>query len=125
VFSYDRVWFGSGADDVSSTFTNVQTGLSWSGHSMSSDKDQRILAVQGNLQTYLRGFTGHFDVFAPDGSIAARQDIRVEFTFQIDTKGSADPEDDTFTFLELTKRVGRDEVRDFCVDALDYTVPAS
>ncbi len=124
-FSYDQVWFGSGADDVVSTYTNVQTGLSWSGHVVSQSRDQRILAVDGNLQTYLRGVNSHFDVIAPDGSVAARQDVRVEFTIQIDTLGTADPEDDTDTFLEVTKRAGRDTVRDFCVDALAYTVPAS
>lgn len=124
-FSYDQVWFGSGADDVVSTYTNVQTGLSWSGHAVSQSKDQRILAVHGNLQTYLRGVNSHFEVIAPDGSVAARQDVRVEFTVQIDTQGTADPADDTDTFLELTKQAGRDTVRDFCVDALDYTVPAS
>ena len=67
----------------------------------------------------------HFEVIAPDGSVAARQDVRVEFTIQIDTQGTADPADDTETFLEVTKRAGRDNVRDFCVDALEYTVPAS
>lgn len=124
-FGYDQVWFASDKDDLVQTYTNVQTGLSWTGHLVSQGKDQRILEVDGTEQTYLASFTGHFEVFAPDGTIAARQDIHGEYSFQIDTLGTSDPDDDTWTFLELTKQVGRDQVRDFCTDALEYTVPAS
>lgn len=124
-FGYDQVWFASSQDDVVQTFTNVQTGLSWSGHAVSRGKDQRLLAVDGTRQTYLASRNGHFDVFAPDGGVAARQDVRIEYTFEVDTLGTPDPEDDIWAFLETTKFVGRDNVRDFCTDALEYTVPAS
>ena len=113
------MWFGSGADDVVSTYTNVQTGLSWSGHAVSQSKDQRILAVHGNLQTYLRGVNSHFEVIAPDGSVAARQDVRVEFTIQMDTQGTADPADDT----KPSRPSGRGATRALSTASARHPVP--
>ena len=122
-FRYDEVWFGTEGGHLTSTYTNLTTGLSWSGETRWLAKDQRILEVDGNQQVYLRANTTHSLIQAPDGSVVARSDNRFEYTVSIDTKGTPDTEDDVQEFGELRKAAGRSTIGDFCEDALLYTVP--
>ena len=122
-FRYDEVWFGIEGGHVTSTYTNLTTGLSWSGETHWLEKDQRILEVDGNRQLYLRANTTHSLIQAPDGSVVARGNNRFEYTVRIDTKGTPDTEDDVSQFVEVVKAAGRSTIGDFCEDALMYTVP--
>ena len=122
-FRYDEVWFGIEGGHITSTYTNLTTGLSWSGETHWLEKDQRILEVDGNRQLYLRANTTHSLIQAPDGSVVARGNNRFEFTVSIDTKGTPDTEDDVDQFIEVVKAAGRSTIGDFCEDALRFTVP--
>jgi len=122
-FGYDQAWFGSFTRDVSTTYTNLNTGLSWTSKFRTTTRDEQVLEVEGTTRLYLRVFTGHFVAYEPDGSISARQDTRIEFTVRVDTAGTPDPEDDSEEFVGIVKSVGRNTVGDFCEDALELTVP--
>jgi hypothetical protein len=111
--------------DLSSTYTNSETGLSWTSTFRTRVEDVRILASAGTKTTVLRAFTGHFTGFASDGSAIDRQDSRIEFVVVVDSRGTADPDDDTESFVEVVKGVGRSTVGDICEVALTWTFPAT
>lgn len=122
-FGYDQAWFGSFTRDVSTRYTNLTTGLSWTSEFRTTTRDEQVLEVEGTTRLYLRVFTGHFAAYEPDGSISGRQDTRIEFTVRVDTAGTPDPEDDSEEFVGIVKSVGRNTVGDFCEVALELTVP--
>ena len=111
--------------ELSSTYTNEDTGLSWTSTFRTRVEDVRVLARSGTEFTVLRAFTGHFTGFAPDGSAIDRQDSRIEYVVVIDTRGTADPDDDTESFVEVVKGIGRSTVGDICETALTWTFPAT
>jgi hypothetical protein len=122
-FGYDKVWFGSESGEVTSTYINATTGLSWTGTSQWLVKDNRLLEVDGTRRLYLRSNTAHSLIYDPDGSVVSRSDNRVEFTESVDTMGTPDPDDDEWEFHEVVKVAGRSTIGDFCEDALRFTVP--
>jgi hypothetical protein len=124
-FGYDQAWFGTGTRDVSSTHTNLTTGLSWTSEFRTTTRDEHVLEVEGMTRLYLRVFTGHFVAYEPDGSVSARQDTRIEFTVRVDTAGTPDRDDDSEQFVGIVKSVGRNTVGDFCEEAVRLTVPGS
>lgn len=59
--------------------------VEWQGVNRFQLKDQRIVAVEGNLTTLLIGVTQHFDVYDPSGRPDSGFDRRVEWRITIDT----------------------------------------
>jgi hypothetical protein len=98
-FGYDKVWFGFESGEVTSTYINVTTGLSWTGTSQWLVKDNRLLEVDGTERLYLRSNTAHSVIDEPDGSVVSRSDSRVEFTESVDTMGTPDPTTTSGSFM--------------------------
>lgn len=123
------VWGGlvdvTSSRDVRSTYTNEDTGLSWTATFRTRVADVRVLAGSGTETTVLRAFTGHFAAYASDGSVIDRQDSRVEYVVTVDTHGTADVEDDTEAFVGVVKGVGRSTLGDICEVALTWTYPVA
>lgn len=123
------VWGGlvdiTSSRDLSSTFTNEDTGLSWTATFRTRVDDVRVLGGSGTEITVLRAFTGHFTAFSSDGSIIDQQDSRIEYVVVVDTRGTADVDDDTESFVGVVKGVGRSTVGDICEVALTWTYPAT
>lgn len=111
--------------DLRSSFTNEDTGLSWTSTFRTRVDDVRVLAASGTEITVLRAFTGHFTAYASTGSIIDRQDSRIEYVVTVDTHGTADVDDDTESFVGVVKGVGRSTVGDICEVALTWTYPAA
>ena len=107
--------------DITSTFTNSVTGLSWSATFRTRIDTLKVLGVSGDEVTVRRAFTGHFVAYAPTGAAIDRQDTRIEFTVVVDTQGTVDPTDDTESFVGVDKGVGRNTVGDFCEVAVTWT----
>ena len=108
-----------------SSFTNEATGLSWTATFRTRVEDVRVLARSGTETTVLRAFTGHFTAYAPTGSVIDRQDSRIEYVVVVDTRGTADVDDDTESFVAVVKGVGHSTVGDICEVALTWTFPVA
>lgn len=119
-FQYLTPWFTSVRGLVTDTFTNLETGRSFQNVVRSRNWDQRLLAVDGNLQTYRRSGTFHRTLFV-EGERQYVSTGSYSYDYVYDTQGTPGPEDDTDAFVEGSYRQvgnGRD---DFCQDVLDYT----
>ena len=121
------VWGGlvdvTSTRDLRSSFTNEVTGLSWTATFRTRVVDVRVLAASGTETTVLRAFTGHFAAYSSDGSVIDRQDSRIEYVVTIDTHGTAEVGDDTESFVDVVKGVGRSTVGDICQVAMTWTYP--
>lgn len=110
----DTIFFtGSGSEVV--TNTNVDTGLSWVTTYRWSDRDIRVLEVDGDVYTFEVATVFHFRVLDGDGRLAGANDGR--FTAVIVYDAGADEVVSESDF----RVVGRLGAGDFCGDAVLFT----
>lgn len=104
------------------TYTNPATGLSWTSLDVFHEHDVKVLEVNGDIVTMqvLRSFK--FIVYDPSGEIDSYDRGMSAFVIDIDTQGTANPEDDKGTFVEELFSAGPRHVRDFCEDAIRFTL---
>jgi hypothetical protein len=119
-FEYLTPWFTRSVEETTETFTNVDTGKSFTNLMRRASWDQQVVAVEGDVTTY-RNFGTFRRTLFQDGE---RQYVSVgkwTYDYRYDTQGTPDPEDDTDAFVDGSDRTvgnGRD---DFCADVADYT----
>ncbi|HEY3436538.1 MAG TPA: hypothetical protein VGK35_02505 [Actinotalea sp.] len=97
-----------------STYTNVDTGIAWTGYAWSHDKDLKVDVVDG-IATIHTGAVLHFRVYAPDGAPGGEQNFRSESVIVYDIANDVDLSDENVKF------VGHASTQDFCVDAARFT----
>ncbi|HEY3546298.1 MAG TPA: hypothetical protein VGK17_09420 [Propionicimonas sp.] len=97
-----------------STYTNVDTGIAWTGYAWSHDKDLKIDVVDG-IATIHTGAALHFRVYAPDGTPGGVQNFRSEQVIVYDIVNDVDLSDENVKF------VGHASTQDFCADAARFT----
>lgn len=108
--------FFTGRGHELSTYTNVDTGRSWTGDYSWFDKDIRLISLDGDLATIQIADVNHFVVFDEEGRRDSRNDGRFSFVAVVDLS--------TFDIVdEYDHRwVGHGGVGDFCADAQRFTV---
>lgn len=99
-----------------STTTWRAPGATWQSTNRFQFKDQRVLRVDGDLETYLVGVTQHFDVYDPSGHPDSRFDRRVEWEITFNTSTGEE------VHSPWTKDVGRYDFigGSVCEDALRF-----
>lgn len=109
------LFYGTVDGQESSTYTNVDTDLSWTGENRWHEKDLNVTEDEDGILTIRVGTAFHFQVFGPTGLPGGVSTGRYEFVVVYD------PATDTeISFTEL-KAVGGQTVMDFCEDAVRYT----
>jgi hypothetical protein len=121
-FSYLDPWYSAGLSDIHSTYTNPQTGRSWTTDYSSTDKDRKVVAVVGTVQTLVAQRQNHFVINDESGRMDRRSDNHVEWTFTFDTRGTEDESDDVSEFVSLDKVAGTTDAGSFCDDAYRFTI---
>lgn len=99
----------------SSTYTNVDTGIAWTGTNRWHEKDLQITEDENGILTIRVGSAFHFQVFSPEGIPGGVSTGRFEFVVVYD------PATDTEISFTETKFVGGQTLMEFCEDALRYT----
>jgi hypothetical protein len=117
--------FGSFASSIQSTYSNPDTGRSWSSTARSFERDSRVLEVSddGEVITMLVRVAFTFTVFNEAGERDSFDRGVDVFTLNIDTNGT--PlyiDDDEVEFGELLRQYGPRTTSEFCVDAQRFTV---
>ena len=105
------------------TYTNPETGLSWSSLNEFHEHDVKVLEVNGDVVTMKVMGSFKFTVFEPSGAVDSYNRGATAFVIDIDTQGTADPADDVGTFVEELFSVGPRTAREFCEDAIRFTLP--
>ena len=99
----------------SSTYTNVDTGLAWTGENRWHEKDLKIAEDADGILTIRFGSVFHFQVFSPEGIPGGVNTGRFEAVVVYD------PATDTEISFTERKNVGAQTVMEFCEDAIRYT----
>lgn len=105
------------------TYTNPETRLSWSSLNVFHEHDVKVLEVDGDIVTMKVMGSFRFTVYDPSGAVDSYNRGATAFVIDIDTQGTADPEDDVGTFVEEIFSVGPRTAREFCEDAIRFTLP--
>ena len=99
------------------TYTNPETGLTYTVVRVHQTKDLRITDNVDGTQTLVGLNTGSMWVYGPDGALIARRTGRSFDTFLVDTMGTSDPFDDQLTEVGDPATAGMDTTSgDFCAD---------
>ena len=98
-----------------STYTNVDTGIAWTGTNRWHEKDLQITEDEDGILTIRFGSSYHFQVFSPDGIPGGVDTGRFEAVVVYD------PATDTEISFTETKSVGGQTLMEFCEDAVRYT----
>ncbi|MBC7290518.1 MAG: hypothetical protein H5T83_04150, partial [Actinotalea sp.] len=99
-----------------STYTNTETGRSWTGVFSWLDKDIKVLSLDEEFATLRIATVFHFVIFDEGGRRDSRNDGRFSSVVVVDL--STDEVVDEYDF----RVVGRGGVGDFCADAQRFTV---
>jgi hypothetical protein len=113
------VWSGHG--DIHRTWTNLDTGLSWSGHDQFYEHDTRALSFDGGVLEMLVTTSFRVTIYDGDGDVHSVDRGVSRFTLLIDTKGTDTFDDDEVDFGEQLSVHGHLTVGDFCEDAVLLT----
>jgi hypothetical protein len=113
------VWSGHG--DVERTWTNLDTGLSWSGHDRFHEHDTRALSFEDGVLELLVTTSFRVTIYDGDGETHSVDRGVARFTLLIDTKGTETFDDDEVEFGEQLSLHGHLTVGDFCEDAVLFT----
>lgn len=119
--SESKQYFFSAVEHIDETFTNPDTGRSWTVDVELKEHDTNVVAVDGDVFT-VRVMT-HFRTTYYDESGRAfdRASGVAREVLQIDTKGTTDPGDDEGSFFDFDFFHGSPGP-DFCADARRFTV---
>ena len=119
-FHYLTPWFTSVRGELTQSVTNLSTGKSFVTVVHTKSWDQRLLSVEGDVQTYRRAGTFHRTLYA-DGQREYVSVGKYTYDFEYDTLGTEDPTDDVDTFIDGSYRQVGNGRNDFCTDVIDYT----
>ena len=112
----DGVFYFTGSGHELQTFTNVDTGRSWTGERDWLDKDVRLISLDGDVATIQIASVDHFVVYDDEGVRVSRNDGRFSFVVEVDLSTGE-------VLSEYDHRLaGRFGVGDFCADAQRFTV---
>jgi hypothetical protein len=117
--------FGSFAGSLQRTFTNPDTGRSWSSTARWFERDSRVLEVSddGEVITMLVRVVFSYTVFNEAGERDSFDRGVDVFTLNIDTNGTpVYLDDDEVEFGEVLRQYGPRTTSEFCVDAQRFTV---
>lgn len=110
------VFYGASTVHVEQSWTNVETGLSFSSVWQGQDKDQAVTLNEDGTTTITILFTGPTKYYGSDGSLLFTDVGRTFSTIVVDEDGE---------FLEFVgaDSKGRFETmdRDFCADLIEFT----
>ena len=90
-----------------SIVTNTATGGWLTTSFRAVGVDNRVLGVEGNVYTVATTFTFHWDLYAADGKVAARNDGHADFFHEFDASTGE------WTFVGASPIVGRQDTADF------------
>lgn len=107
--------FFSGSGSEVGTNTNVDTGLAWTTTYRWSDRDVRVLEVDGDVYTFEVATVFHFRVLDGDGRPAGSNDGRFSAVIVYDAAADEVVSESDF------RVVGRIGAGDFCGDAVRFT----
>lgn len=113
------VWSGHG--DIHRTWTNLDTGLSWSGRDQFHEHDTRALSFEGGVLEMLVTTSFRVTIYDGDGEVHSVDRGVSRFTLLIDTKGTETFDDDEVDFGESLSVHGHLTIGDFCEDAVLLT----
>ena len=105
----------TGDGQESTTYTNVDTSLFWTGENRWHEKDLSVTEDEDGVLTLRVGVSFHFQVFSSTGIPGGVTTGRNEFVIVYD------PATDTELSFTVTKDVGGRTVGDFCEDAVRFT----
>ena len=107
---------------VLQTLTNPDTGRSWTALDENHEHDVKILSQTGNILQVQVQYSFRFTVFDEAGDVDSYNRGSSTFVIEVDTQGTPTYEDDEGFFVEELRSSGPRTTRDFCEDALRFTV---
>lgn len=117
-------WLPYGANNFNEVgvFTNLNNGKTFSFVTHGVDKDVHVTDDGGGILTIEALEAGPVNYYGPDGRPLYREAGLFTFTVVVDTKGTADPNDDETLSKTKTGYFGIDQAagRDFCATLAQY-----